>query len=138
MARYQTPQFVEHEAKVIGPLSFRQAAYIGMPIPVLLLLFFIFPDNLVPFVVVTVILEGLAFTLAFVKVEGRTVPQLLTNALFFGVKPKMYIWKRGKSTLHFKEMEYEGPEGQTEDVKKSDVSQRSRVQNLAIQVQTKQ
>lgn len=138
MAKFQTPQFIEHEAKVIGPLSFRQAGYIGAPLPAILLLYFIFPNNLVLFVALTVILEGLAFTLAFVKVEGRTVPQLLTHALFFGIKPKMYIWKRGKATLHFKEMEYEGPEGQTEDVKKSDVSQRSRVQSLAIQVQTKQ
>ena len=138
MAKFQTPQFVDHEGKIIGPLTFRQAAYVGGPIPFLLLLFFIFPDSLLYIVILAVFSEAIGFTLGFVKVEGRTVPQILTNALFFSVKPKMYVWKRGKSNLHFKEMEYGDPEGQPEGIKKSDISQKSRIQNLAVQVQTKQ
>ena len=137
MARYQTPQFVEHEAKVIGPLSFRQAAFVGGPLPVVLLLYFILSSNLILFVAIAILVEGIGVMLAFVKVEGKSVPQLIMHMFFFGLKPKMYVWKRGKTTLHFKEMEYVGPEGQTEEVKKTDLQRKSRVQSLAIKVQTK-
>ena len=137
MAKFQTPQFVEHEAKVIGPLSFRQAAFIGAPLPIILLLFFILSGNLMVFVAISIVVEGIGVMLAFVKVEGKSVPQLIMHMLFFGLKPKMYVWRRGKTSLHFKEMEYVGPEGQTEEVKKADLQRKSRVQSLAIRVQTK-
>jgi len=137
MARYQTPQFVEHEAKIIGPLSFRQAAFVGGPLPVVLLLYFILSSNLILFVAIAILVEGIGVMLAFVKVEGKSVPQLIMHMLFFGLKPKMYVWKRGKTTLHFKEMEYVAPEGQTEEVQKADLRRKSRVQSLAVRVQTK-
>ncbi|KKW33480.1 MAG: hypothetical protein UY78_C0011G0009 [Parcubacteria group bacterium GW2011_GWA1_53_13] len=45
MAQFQTPQFIEREAKIIGPLSFKQAAYVGVPLIINFVLWFLIAAN---------------------------------------------------------------------------------------------
>jgi hypothetical protein len=45
MAQFETPQFIERQAKVIGPLTFRGAAYVGVPIILIFLIWFTIADN---------------------------------------------------------------------------------------------
>ena len=138
MAQFQTPQFIEREAKVIGPLSFRRAAFIGIPLGAIFLLWFVIAENnFILFVALSIVLEGAGVALAFMKVEGKSIPQFLMNALFFFTKPKMYVWKRGKATLRFREEKFVNPRTNGEGLQKAELVRKSRVADLAVKVQTK-
>jgi hypothetical protein len=137
MAQFQTPQFIEREAKVIGPFTFKQAGYLGAPLAVILLLWFVVAEtNFILFVALALLLEGGGAALAFAKVEGKSIPELFMNALFFFTKPKTYVWRRGSGALHIKEETYANPSGLEQGPRKADLSRTSRVANLATRVQT--
>ncbi len=138
MPRYQTPQFIEHEAKVRGPLTFKRAGYIGAPLTVIFILYFLIAaENFIIFIGLSIILEGAGVALAFVKVEGKSIPTFLGNALFFLMKPKTYIWHRGKTSVQFKETEYVNAVTGAEGLKKKDLTRTSKVADLSVKVLTK-
>ena len=138
MPQFQTPQFIEREAKVIGPLTFKAAAYVGAPLTVIFLLYFAIATNyFILFIAISILLEGAGIALAFMKVGGKSIPQIMTNAVFFFTKPRMYVWKRGNTKLHFKKEEYINPRTGREGIQKVDLVRTSRVASLAVKVQTK-
>jgi len=138
MPQFQTPQFIEREAKVIGPLSFRKAGFVGVPLIIIFVLWFAIADRFfILFVAISILLEGVGVSLAFLQIEGKSFPQFMTNALFFFIKPKTYVWKRGKVNLHFKKEEYINPSTNGQGLQKADLIRKSRVADLATKVQTK-
>jgi len=138
MAQFETPQFIDRESKVIGPLTFRRAGYLGAPLAVIFLLWFVLAaNNFIAFVVASIALEGVGAALAFVKLEGKSIPQVLMNALFFFMRPKTYVWKRGNTQLNFKKEEYINPQTGGKSIPKDQLIQRSMVADLAVKVQTK-
>ena len=90
--RFTIPQFIEHEAKIIGPLTFKQVIFIGTAGVVCFILYFLVPFSV--FLVACVILAGGGIALAFLKIGGRSLPLTLVNLLKFSVMPKIYIWKK--------------------------------------------
>lgn len=138
MAQFQTPQFIEREAKVIGPLSFRRAAYVGIPLAIIFMLWFVLAENnFIVFVAISILLEGAGAALAFMKVEGKAIPQFLMNALFFATKPKAYVWQRGDTKIRFREEKLVNPLTNGEGLQKAELVRKSRVADLAVKVQTK-
>ena len=95
--RFQVPQFIEHEAKVIGPLTFRQFIYIGIPAAVAFFLYFLV--TFFVFIVAAVFLGVLGFMFAFIKIGGRSLPSILLNFFNFSIAPKRYIWRKGQAPL---------------------------------------
>lgn len=91
--RFQVPQFIDHEPKVIGPLTFTQFIYLGVPTAIGFFLYFLAPFPV--FVGVTGFLEFFGFLFGFVKAQGRPLPGLLISFAFFLFAPKTYIWKKG-------------------------------------------
>ncbi len=136
--RFQIPQFIEHEPKVIGPLTFRRAGYVGAPLVFIFFLYFmIAKDYFILFILLSIVLEGIGVVLAFVKIEGKSIPQLLMDATFFLIRPKMYIWKRGRVHLQLREMEYGNPDEKKDGKQKVRLVQKSRIMELGMKVQTK-
>jgi len=89
------PQFIESEAKIAGPLTFRQVLYlVGAGLVVMFLYFSLAKSNLFLFVVITVILVGLALAFAFLKIGGYSFTIFLKNFLNFFVSSKVYLWER--------------------------------------------
>jgi hypothetical protein len=138
MAQFETPQFIEREAKVIGPLTFKRAAYIGIPIVFIFILYFtIAAQYFIIFVALSVLIEGAGVALAFVKVEGKSIPLVLVNALFFFTRPRTFVWKRGSTNLEFHNEEYVNPAVGKEGIAKDTLTRKSRVADLSVRVQTK-
>jgi len=106
--RFTVPQFINYEAKVIGPFTFKQfiiaavagvicfAAFIKTPIYV--------------YVPVFLIVGGGALGLIFVKPKGRTPVTMLKNFFFFTASPKVYVWKRKIIPTRIERKEEEKPE----------------------------
>jgi len=139
MAQFQTPQFIEREAKVIGPLTFKRAAYVGVPLMVIFTLWFVLAEkNFIAFVAISLLLEGAGVALAFMQVGGKAIPQFIMNALFFAAKPRTYVWQRGNTKLRFKEEKFVNPMTNGEGLQKAELVRKSRVADLAVKVQTKQ
>lgn len=114
--RYQIPQFIEMEDKVIGPFTLRQFIYlIAVPAICYVLHFFV----RMPYVIlVGAIFFPIALMLAFFKVNGRPFSQVLTGLFKFVSKPQIYVWKR-KPVIVEKKKEAPLQEGQHKKIKTS-------------------
>ncbi|MBI1984703.1 MAG: PrgI family protein [Candidatus Wildermuthbacteria bacterium] len=135
--QFQIPQFIEREAKVIGPLTFRQFIYIAIPGAVAF--FFYFTAPFAVFVAATAILGLIGFALAFMKTGGRSFPELLVSALRFGMSPKTYIWKKEKAKTKPDVAAYAPPPLEEGGIAtKVVLVQKSKVKDLATKVETKQ
>jgi len=90
--RYETPQFIEVEAKIVGFLTLKQFGWIAGAFAINLILFLLFK----PFVVIIlgIPITALAATLGFVKINGMSFGQYILKALSFAFKPKTYIWRK--------------------------------------------
>ncbi len=89
---FSIPQFIEKEAKIVGPLTFKQFAFLGLAVLVSVALFFLLPKTI--FFILSPVLVGFAGALAFYKKEGIPLPDLIIGFFAFLFKPKIYLWKK--------------------------------------------
>ena len=92
--QFKVPQFIEHEAKIFGPLTFKQFIVVGFAGLISLILFFIFGDNFFLWLVVSGIIVGTSLSLVFVQVEGISLIALIGKSIGFFTNPRVYIWKK--------------------------------------------
>lgn len=90
--QFTVPQFIEHEAKIVGPLTFKQFTYVGFAAAICFVLYFLAPFSI--FLLGVLVLGGGALALAFVKVGGRSLPTIVANVFRYSVGQKGYIWKK--------------------------------------------
>lgn len=134
MDQFTVPQFIEHEAKIVGPLTFKQLIYVGIAVATCVVFYFIVPFFVFFLIAAIVIPSGIA--LAFVKSGGRTLPIVLKNFFGFTVAPKMYLWKQ-KTGIPPKIIKAAPI---PEEVKKTPVptaAGKSRLNTLSTQIETK-
>lgn len=89
---FTVPQFIEHEAKVIGPFTFKQFIVVGAAGIVCFIFYLKTPFYV--FLPVSVIIGGGALAITFLKLEGRSPLIVLKNFMFYSISPKIYLWKR--------------------------------------------
>ncbi|MDI6602997.1 MAG: PrgI family protein [Patescibacteria group bacterium] len=98
--QFTLPQFIEHETKIIGSLTFKQCGFIGAAAGVCLILYFsIGKTNFFLFVILSIFIFGLALALAFLKIGGKELPTVLKNFLQFNLGSKIYIWKKNETPI---------------------------------------
>jgi len=100
--RYQVPQFIETEDRLVGPLTFKQFMYVGAPAGVVTIMFFLMPIILWSFV--AIILVGVGVALAFAKINGRPILLFIIAFLNGARKPKIYVL-RTAVPVYVKELE---------------------------------
>jgi len=89
--QFQVPQFIETEDKVVGPFTLRQFMFVGGAGVASAILYFTVATWL--WFLLTIILLGGAVGVAFVKVAGRPLGNVIFSALGFYWNPQTYIWK---------------------------------------------
>jgi len=80
--RFTIPQFIEHEPKIVGPLTLRQFTYIAIPGAFCFVLYFI----AAPFIFYTACI--------FLGGTGLAFASLIINFFKYTLSPKMYLWRR--------------------------------------------
>ncbi len=90
--RYQVPQFIEFDSKIIGPLTFKQFIYILGGAGGTYILYKIF--GIFPGIIFMAALWALAGSLAFVKINNKSFVDVLAAGFSYMVKSKLYIWKK--------------------------------------------
>ncbi len=109
---FAVPQFLEREARLFGPLSFRQFVYFALMVIVLLFAFiFILPKNFLLFLFVSFLGVFFGGGNAFVRINNKTLPEYVFGIIAFSMGPKRYLWK--KKALRFQSMELVPQRSQT-------------------------
>ncbi|KKR10454.1 MAG: hypothetical protein UT37_C0001G0009 [Parcubacteria group bacterium GW2011_GWA2_39_18] len=93
MAQYQVPQFIETEAKIIGPLTLKQFLWLAAAGAIIFILYFLIPIKWV-WVLLAVFIAGLSLSLALIRVGGRSMFFLINNFFSFVFKPRFFLWTK--------------------------------------------
>jgi len=91
--RFSVPQFIEEKPKIVGPLTLQQFLYVAGGAGIAVLAFYTVNNFILKFFI-GILSGGLGVALAFVKINGQDLPQLVLSALNFWQKPRTYVWKR--------------------------------------------
>lgn len=92
MDQFTVPKFIEHKAKIVGPLTFHQFVFIGIAAVIVFFLYFTVPLTI--FIAGALLIMGTAIGLAFGNVSGLPVTAVLKNFSTFLFAPKLYLWKK--------------------------------------------
>ena len=103
MAQFQVPQFIETEDKVIGPLSWRQFAYVAVAGGISVILFLLL--NPILWFLLTLVVGGIALALAIVPVNGRPMIVFLRALIDNIWRPKVYVFQPRTSGADAQELQ---------------------------------
>ena len=92
--RFEVPQFIEIEDKIIGPLTWKQFVYVGGGVGILVLLYMFLPFFF--FIIFGIPFGALAFFLAFHKINNRPFSIFLESAFNYITKHKLYLWRKDR------------------------------------------
>ena len=134
MDQFTVPQFIEHEPKIVGPLTFKQLIFVGIAGAICFILYFTVPFFV--FILLSIVIIPGGFALAFLKSGGRSLPVVLKNLFSFSLAPKMYLWKH-KEGLPPKIMKIVPMPKEVEKASVPTVAGKSRLNVLSTQVETK-
>lgn len=90
--RFQTPQFIDVEDKIFGPLTLKQFLYLAGGVAVTYFAWKFLPFYLAIFIIIPAL--SLAAALAFYKVNNKPFIFLLEAGLKFLMNRRLYIWKK--------------------------------------------
>jgi hypothetical protein len=130
---FTVPKFIEKEAKIIGPLTFKQFLCLVIPGTTVFIAYYArLPIVLVIFMGIILMGGGLAF--AFLKIGGRNFPTVMKNFVTYYPSSKLYVWKMKQIPPRIIKKE------KTEKKKKEDVVSptitNSKLRNLSKRIDT--
>lgn len=134
--QFTVPQFIEKEAKIIGPLTFKQFIFIGVAGALCFILYFSFGENnLFLFILLAILIMGIAIALAFVKTAGQSLPTVIANFFRFSIGSKIYIWKKKEvPVISFTNPSVFKKEKEETSLK---IVEKSRLKKIGTQLETK-
>ena len=92
--RYKVPRHVDYKAKILGPATFSQLIYMALAAFVILVVYFILPEDSSLFLPLAVILGGGGVALAFIQVSGQPLPEYIKKMIIFSTSSREYIWEK--------------------------------------------
>lgn len=95
--RYQTPQFIEEDEKLFGPLTFRQFVYLVGGFGISFIIYKTTPLFIAIFIMAPIILVSLA--MAFYKVNERPFIDTLEAAFYFIFSNRLYTYRKTDKPL---------------------------------------
>mgnify|MGYP001606047669 CR=1 FL=1 len=90
--QYQTPQFIDVEDKIFGPLTAKQFFYLLGGAAAIFIIYVFFITWVV--ILLGLPIGGFALALAFLKINGIPFPRVLANYLSHASQQKIFIWQR--------------------------------------------
>lgn len=95
--RFQTPQFIGVEDKILGPLTLKQFIYLAGSAGAVALLDFVFPRIIALTIGIPIVVFGCM--LAFYKYNGKPFVILVESAFEYLVGTKLFIWKKKEKKI---------------------------------------
>jgi hypothetical protein len=91
--RFQVPQFIDIEDRIIGPLTLKMFGYYAVAFMVLVPLYVLLDLGL--FITLALPIVGVAALFAHVRIHGQSFAAVLAHGIHFFVSPRIYLWRRG-------------------------------------------
>lgn len=134
--RFNVPQFIEYETKLVGPLTVRQTLFIIIPAGICFLLYLAYAKtNFLLFFLPSIIIMGIGLSMAFVKVKGQNLPTLFINFLKFNISSRTYIWQKPTKPILTFAFNPEKKEKEKESLPK--IIEGSRLRKIRTHLETK-
>ena len=133
--RYQVPQFLERETKIVWFLSFKQLILFGAIGIGMIILYYILPRAL--FILVLIVVGGGSLSLILVRIDTIPLYQLVTRSVGYFLLPRTYIWKKKETITPIKlvsKKKEEKKEKKQESPLKA--SPESKIDKLSSQIET--
>jgi len=99
--RFQLPQFIETETKLVGPLTLKQFLWVAGGAAILFLLFMTAGPSFI-FFLVGIPIAALFAALAFLQIEGAPLINYVAYLLSYFLNPKRYIFRKNNQNSNFK------------------------------------
>jgi hypothetical protein len=93
--RFQTPQFIDIEDRIFGPLTLKQFIYLAGSAGLAFLFYRTLPFILALWLIIPTI--GLGLALAFFKFNNKPFIFLLEALFRYSIHRKLYLWRKGES-----------------------------------------
>lgn len=90
--RFQVPQFINVEDKIVGPFSIKQFVYLVGGAGMVYIAYNFLPIYLSILLIIPV--AGFAAALAFLKPNGKPFIFLVQAAIQYALSGRLYLWKR--------------------------------------------
>lgn len=132
MEQYPVPQFIEEESKIALFLTVRQFMYLVVAGAILFVFYSILPFSL--FILVALVIGGATVFLAFFKVDGIPVLNIILGAIGFMSGAKDYTWRKKESLYPFKTVQ-RAPIKKIQEEKKLGLGQKSSLKKLKTDVE---
>jgi len=134
--RFTVPQFIEYESKIVGPLTFKQFLFVGSAFVICFIVKFAFPTiSFLNFILICLVVGGLGVALAFLKINGKSLPAILVDFLNFNISTKKYLWQK-KDTPIIMVKETRPGKKETADEPLLRIVKKSRIKNLYNRLET--
>ncbi len=99
--RYQVPQFIEVEDKIIGPFTIKQFVYVAGGGFMCYMIYTYLPFYIS--IILIAIVAPLSLALAFYKINNKPFIDFLESAFLFYTKNNLYLWKKEEKKISPKE-----------------------------------
>ncbi len=137
--QFKVPQFIEREAKIIGPLTFKQFLFVGAGGVIIFILYSsLAQTSVIAFLFLTLVIAAISLSFAFLKIEGHPLANVFLGFTNFISSPKVYLWERKKfiPRMAKKEKPQEAPKKEiTESSEEIKLFKRSRLKDLSNQIE---
>ena len=90
--RFQVPQFVDIEDKIIGPFTLKQ--FLIYLVAVLLLIPVFITTDLSLFITIALPVIGIAVAFAHVRIHSKSLFMVIANAARFTTRGQLFVWQR--------------------------------------------
>jgi hypothetical protein len=96
--RFEVPQFIEIEDRIIGPFSWRQFLYLGGGVGMGVVLFLTTP--FIVFLIIGLPLGIIALALAFYPINNRPFSFFLEAMFNYFYNHRLYLWRRKEQVIY--------------------------------------
>lgn len=90
--RFQVPQFIGVEDKILGPFTLKQFVYLAGGAGLCFIIYRFLGLFFGIFLIIPV--AALSLALSFYKVNGKPFIEVLESAMRYGVGNRLYVWKK--------------------------------------------
>ncbi len=134
MQQFVVPQFIDVEDKIFGPITTRQFVIL---LTAAITVFFAFRyGDFALFLVVLVLVGGLALLFAFVRVNGQAFHYFLLNIIQTFRKSRLRVWRKEYSVDELNYLRRRFEDIEVSAMPTAPPVRRARIQNLALLVNT--
>jgi len=96
--RFQLPQFIETETKLVGPFTLKQFIWIAAGGAIIYISYLLLGLS-IWFFIIAVLGGGICISLAFAKIDGTPLLNYVIYAINFTISPRRYLFRKNNDKI---------------------------------------